>query len=125
MDRQDIAQTPPMGWNSWNTFYNQYDETIIRGIAKSLVSQGFRDSGYNYLILDDCWSLRERDGKGRLVPDPAKFPHGLENLIKYVHSLGLKFGIYSCCGVRTCAGNPGSFEHEVQDAEQFACCESR
>ena len=120
MKEMRLAATPPMGWNSWNTFYDQYNEDVVRSIADAMVREGYADCGYKYLILDDCWSLRDRDENGRLVPDPAKFPGGIERVIEYVHSLGLKFGLYSCCGVRTCAGYPGSFEHERQDAEQFA-----
>lgn len=114
------ALTPPMGWNSWNTFYDQYDEKLIMEIADAMVQEGLADCGYRYLILDDCWAKRERDGNGNLVPDPEKFPHGIEPVIDYVHGKGLLFGIYGCCGVRTCAGYPGSFEHEVQDAGTFA-----
>ena len=114
------ASTPPMGWNSWNTFYNQYDAKLLCSIADTMVETGLLEAGYNYLIIDDCWAARERDKSGNLVPDPAKFPDGLLPVSDYIHSRGLKFGIYSCCGVRTCAGYPGSFEHEQQDAAFFA-----
>jgi alpha-galactosidase len=109
-----------MGWNSWNTFFDKIDENLILSVADAMVAEGLRDAGYEYLIIDDCWSKKERDTDGNLVPDPAKFPHGLGPVIDYVHEKGLKFGIYSCCGVRTCAGYPGSFEHEFADAKQFA-----
>lgn len=115
-----MAQTPPMGWNSWNTFFDQYDEKLIFAIADAMVEQGLLAAGYEYLIIDDCWGMRERDAAGKLVPDPEKFPGGIKAVADYVHSKGLKFGIYSCCGVRTCAGYPGSFEHEFSDAAQFA-----
>ena len=82
--------------------------------------KGLAKAGYEYVIIDDCWSLRARDEKGRIVPDPAKFPGGIKAVADYVHSLGLKLGIYSCCGLHTCAGYPGSFEHEFEDARQFA-----
>lgn len=120
MSHSPLAQRPPMGWNTWNTFYDQVSDELVRSTADAMVSQGLLTAGYNYLIIDDCWSLKQRDNAGNLVPDPAKFPHGMKALADYVHSKGLKFGLYSCCGVRTCAGHPGSFEHEFQDAEQFA-----
>ena len=114
------APTPPMGWNSWNTFFDHINEELIFSTADAMVEQGLLDAGYEYLIIDDCWSMRNRDNEGKLVPDPEKFPHGMKAAADYVHSKGLKFGIYSCCGVRTCAGYPGSFEHEFPDAAQFA-----
>lgn len=112
--------TPPMGWNSWNTFYDQISEELIHTTADAMMDRGLRDAGYTYLIIDDCWALRERDAAGNLVPDPAKFPHGMKAVADYVHAKGLKLGLYACCGTRTCAGYPGSFEHEFQDAAQFA-----
>lgn len=120
MNHTLLASVPPMGWNSWNTFYDHVSDELVRSTVDAMVEQGLRDAGYEYLILDDCWSAKERDGNGDLVPDPEKFPEGLEPVIDYVHSRGLKFGLYSCCGVRTCAGHPGSFEHEFQDAARFA-----
>ncbi len=115
-----FPQLPPMGWNSWNTFYDQYDAKLIMSVADALTEKGYAEKGYRYLILDDCWAAKERDGKGKLVPDPAKFPDGIRPVIDYVHAKGLKFGLYGCCGVRTCAGYPGSFEHEYEDAACFA-----
>lgn len=115
-----LAPVPPMGWNSWNTFYDKISEELIFGIADAMVENGLKDAGYEYLIIDDCWSKKERDANGCLVPDPEKFPNGLKAVADYVHSKGLKLGIYSCCGVRTCGGYPGSFEHETGDAAQFA-----
>jgi len=115
-----VAQTPPMGWNSWNTFGPDINEQIVREVADAMVETGLRDAGYQYVVIDDCWSLRERDSNGRLVPDPEKFPNGMKALSDYVHSKGLKFGIYSCAGVKTCAGYPGSFEYQFIDAETFA-----
>ena len=115
-----MAAAPPMGWNSWNTFYDRYDENLIMEMADTLVRDGYLENGYRYLILDDCWLEMERDQGGSLVPDRRKFPRGIRPVIDYVHEKGLKFGIYECCGVRTCAGYPGSFEHEKQDAELFA-----
>ena len=112
--------TPLMGWNTWNTYYDQVSEELIRSTADAMVDQGLLSAGYNYLILDDCWSMKQRSKDWRLIPDPAKFPNGINAVADYVHSKGLKFGIYSCCGTHTCAGYPGSFEHEFSDAQQFA-----
>ena len=115
-----LGLTPPMGWNSWNTFTWDINEELIRDVADLFVSEGYKDAGYEYIVIDDCWSLKERDSKGNLVPDPEKFPSGMKALADYIHSKGLKFGIYSCVGTHTCAGHPGSFEHEFQDAALFA-----
>ena len=115
-----IKLTPPMGWNSWNTFGENINEKMIFETADVMAESGLRDKGYEYLVIDDCWSLRERDENGRLVPDPGKFPHGMKAVADYVHSKGLKFGMYSCAGNMTCAGYPGSYEHEFIDAETFA-----
>lgn len=115
-----IKNTPPMGWNSWNTFGADINEKLIFETADKMVQTGLLDAGYDYLVIDDCWSLKERDKDGRLVADPEKFPHGMKAVADYVHSKGLKFGMYSCAGNLTCAGYPGSFEHEFTDAETFA-----
>ncbi len=115
-----IQKTPPMGWNSWNTFGNDINEQLIFDTADKLISTGLAAAGYNYLVIDDCWSLKERDANGRLVADPVKFPNGMKAVADYVHSKGLKFGMYSCAGTLTCAGYPGSFEHEFTDAATFA-----
>ena len=115
-----IAQTPPMGWNSWNTFGNNISDALIREMADAMADLGYRDAGYTYLVIDDCWSLRQRGADGQLVPDPAKFPNGMKAVADYVHSKGLKFGMYSCAGLMTCAGYPSSFGHEYEDAAQFA-----
>ncbi len=115
-----IAALPPLGWNSWNTFGNKITDSLIREMADTMVARGYLDAGYQYLVIDDCWSLKERDENGRLVPDPEKFPFGMKALADYVHSKGLKFGMYSCAGVMTCAGYPSSYDHEFVDAETFA-----
>ncbi len=115
-----LAQTPPMGFNTWNTFGANINEQMMLEITDMIVEQGYREAGYEYVVIDDCWSLRERDENGNLVPDPEKFPHGMKYVADYVHSKGLKFGMYSCAGTRTCAGFPGSFDHEYQDARLFA-----
>ncbi|GFH95525.1 alpha-galactosidase A [Lachnospiraceae bacterium] len=114
-----LAEKAPMGWNSWNTFGKDISEQLIMEMADVMVEKGYRDAGYEYVIIDDCWSLKERvDGK--LVADPALFPHGMKYLSDYVHSKGLKFGMYSCAGFMTCAGYPSSYGHEYEDAKQFA-----
>ena len=115
-----LAERPPMGWNSWNTFGANITEELVMGIADAMVDRGLKDAGYEYVVIDDCWSLRNRDADGRMVADPAKFPHGMKYLSDYIHSKGLKFGMYSCCGTMTCAGYPGSFGHEYVDARTFA-----
>ncbi len=120
MQNKYLGMTPPMGWNSWNTFTWNINDQLIRETADVMVESGLKDAGYEYVVVDDCWSLKQRDEKGKLVADPEKFPEGMKSVADYVHSKGLKFGMYSCCGTHTCAGYPGSFEHEFQDAETFA-----
>lgn len=115
-----LAKTPPMGWNSWNTFGENISEDLIKEIADTMVDKGLLAAGYEYLVIDDCWSEKERDENGMLVADHNKFPHGMKAVADYVHSKGLKFGMYSCCGVKTCAGYPGSMNHEFDDARYFA-----
>lgn len=115
-----IKLTPPMGWNSWNTFGENINEQLILEMADAMAASGLPEKGYEYLVIDDCWSMKERDENDRLVADPVKFPHGMKYVADYVHSRGLKFGMYSCAGNLTCAGYPGSFEHEFIDAETFA-----
>src|SRR3569833_2203956 len=112
-----LAQTPPMGWNSWNKFGCKVDEGMIRGMADAMVSSGMKDAGYTYIVIDDCW-LVSRDADGNIVPDPEHFASGIKALADYVHSKGLKFGLYSDAGTKTCAGRPGSRGHEYQDAMQ-------
>jgi alpha-galactosidase len=113
------APTPPMGWNSWNKFQCNVDEKLIRQTADALVSSGMKDAGYQYLVIDDCWQT-SRDKQGNIIADPQHFPSGIKALADYVHSKGLKFGIYSDTGTKTCAGRPGSRGHEYQDALQYA-----
>lgn len=115
-----LLSTPPLGWNSWNTFGEDINEKVVMESADTMVNTGLRDAGYNYIVIDDCWLLRERDSEGRMVPDPEKFPHGMKYVADYVHSKGLKFGMYSCAGYLTCAGYPASFDHEFVDAATFA-----
>src|SRR5215831_6344429 len=116
-----LALTPPMGWNSWNTFQTNISEDLVKGIADVMVSSGMKDAGYSYIVLDDGWMTMERDPKtGNLVADPKKFPHGMKSLSNYVHSKGLKFGLYNCAGTKTCAGYPGTRGYEYQDARLYA-----
>jgi alpha-galactosidase len=119
-NHKQLGLTPALGWNSWNTFTWDINEQLIRDVADIFVSEGYKDAGYEYIVIDDCWSLKERDQNGNLVVDPVKFPSGMKALADYIHAKGLKFGMYSCVGTHTCAGYPGSFEHEFQDAQLFA-----
>jgi alpha-galactosidase len=114
-----LALTPPMGWNSWNKFQCNVSDALVRGMADALVKSGMKDAGYQYVVIDDCWQV-SRDGAGNIVADPQRFPSGIKGLADYVHSLGLKFGIYSDAGSKTCAGRPGGLGHEYQDALQYA-----
>jgi alpha-galactosidase len=117
--KADLAQTPPMGWNSWNHYGCAIDEALIRKTADALVSSGLRDAGYVYVTLDDCWQV-SRDAQGNIQADPQHFPSGMKALGDYLHSRGLKFGLYSDAGEKTCGGRPGSQGHEYQDAAQYA-----
>jgi alpha-galactosidase len=116
---EGLALTPPMGWNSWNTFACNVDEVLIRETADALVTSGMKDAGYQYVVIDDCWH-GSRDSLGFIHPNPQRFPSGMKALADYVHSKGLKFGIYSCAGDQTCGGHPGSRGHEYQDAITYA-----
>ena len=117
---ENLALTPPMGWNSWNTFQTNISEKLVMKTADAMVSSGMKVGGYRYIVLDDGWMTKERDANGNLVPDPKKFPHGMKALINYVHSKGLKFGLYNCAGTKTCAGYPGTRGYEYQDARFYA-----
>jgi alpha-galactosidase len=114
-----LALTPPMGWNSWNKFACTIDEKTVRGVADAMVASGMRDAGYQYVVVDDCWHGK-RDDNGFITSDPGKFPSGIKALADYIHSKGLKFGIYSDAGMKTCGGHPGSQGHEYQDAITYA-----
>lgn len=117
---EGLAMTPPMGWNSWNTFETKIDEKLVKETADLMVATGMKDAGYTYIVLDDGWMTRERDSNGNLVPDPEKFPGGMKALVDYVHAKGLKFGLYNCAGTKTCAGYPGTRGYEYQDARFYA-----
>ena len=114
-----LAATPPMGWNSWNHYGCSIDETLIRNTADAMVSSGLRDAGYVNINLDDCWH-GDRDAEGNIQPDAKRFPTGMKALGDYLHARGLRFGIYSDTGEKTCAGRPGSQGYEFQDARQYA-----
>jgi alpha-galactosidase len=114
-----LAKTPPMGWNSWNKFACDVSEQLIREAADALVTSGMKDAGYQYIVIDDCWQI-ERDAQGNIIPDPKRFPNGMKAIADYVHSKGLKFGIYSDAGTLTCQKRPGSRGYEFQDARQYA-----
>ncbi|WP_438302795.1 NPCBM/NEW2 domain-containing protein [Streptomyces sp. HUAS TT11] len=119
-----LALTPPMGFNNWNSTNcrAEFDESMVKGIADLFVDEGLKAAGYQYVNLDDCWALPSRDADGKLVPDPVRFPDGIKAVADYVHSKGLKLGIYTSAGTKTCnsAGFPGALGHEYSDAQQFA-----
>ncbi|MGB9430978.1 MAG: alpha-galactosidase [Candidatus Acidiferrum sp.] len=119
IERNSLAQTPPMGWNSWNKFGCNVSEELIKSVADAIASNGMKEVGYRYVVIDDCWQV-SRDENGFIVADPQHFPSGIKALADYVHSKGLKFGLYSDAGTKTCAGRPGSQGHEYQDALQYA-----
>jgi alpha-galactosidase len=116
---EQLALTPPMGWNSWNKFRCYVTEALIRETADAMVASGMRDAGYQYVNIDDCWH-GARDSLGFIHPDPERFPSGMQALADYVHSKGLKLGIYSDAGSQTCGGRPGSRGYENQDALTYA-----
>ncbi|WP_055556605.1 NPCBM/NEW2 domain-containing protein [Streptomyces sp. NBRC 110028] len=119
-----LALTPPMGFNNWNSTHcrAEFNEAMVKGIADLFVSKGLKDAGYTYVNLDDCWALPQRDANGKLVADSARFPNGIKAVADYIHSKGLKIGIYTSAGTKTCntAGFPGALGHERSDAQQFA-----
>ncbi|KAK7350818.1 hypothetical protein VNO77_09802 [Canavalia gladiata] len=115
-----LARTPQMGWNSWNFFACNINETVIKETADALVSTGLADLGYVYVNIDDCWSSVTRNVKGQLVPDHKTFPSGIKAIADYVHGKGLKLGIYSSAGIFTCQVRPGSLFLETDDADLFA-----
>ena len=114
-----LAKTPPMGWNSWNKFACNVNEKLIRETADAMVSTGMQAAGYTYVNIDDCWH-GARDSLGFIHPDSARFPSGMKALADYIHAKGLKVGIYSDAGDKTCGGHPGSRGHEYQDAVMYA-----
>jgi alpha-galactosidase len=115
-----LARTPQLGFNDWNAYGCNVSESLIKATAQAMHDDGMQAAGYQYVNIDDCWMTKTRDSAGQLVPDPAKFPDGISGTAAYVHSLGLKLGIYEDAGTATCAGYPGSLGHETTDANTFA-----
>lgn len=120
----DLALTPPMGFNNWNSTHcrAEFNESMVKGIADLFVEKGLKDAGYQFVNLDDCWAKPQRNAEGKLEADPARFPNGIKAVADYVHSKGLKLGIYTSAGTKTCdsVGLPGALGHEYSDAQQFA-----
>jgi alpha-galactosidase len=116
---EGLAKTPQLGWNSWNKFGCNVSEQMIRETADAMVASGMKDAGYQYVNIDDCWH-GERDARGFITANEERFPTGMKALADYVHSKGLKLGIYSDAGWKTCGGKPGSRGYEYQDALTYA-----
>jgi alpha-galactosidase len=114
-----VGRTPAMGYNTWNDFRCDINEADIIASADAVVRQGLDKLGFIYVNIDDCWA-KDRDSNGIIVPDPSSFPHGMKYVADYVHSKGLKFGIYTDRGTKTCAGRPGSEGYETKDAQTYA-----
>ena len=114
-----LARTPPMGWNSWNKFGCNVSDKLIREVATAISANGMREAGYQYVTIDDCWQVA-RTPQGVIVADSARFPQGIKALADFVHGKGLRFGIYTDAGRKTCEGRPGSYGHEAQDAKTYA-----
>jgi alpha-galactosidase len=115
-----IAKTPPMGWNSWNLFQINITESDVKAVTDAFVTSGLKDAGYQYIVVDDCWSNSARDASNTLVAQSAKFPSGMKSLADYVHGKGLKFGMYASPTRITCCREAGSYGHETIDAGTFA-----
>src|SRR5437763_601891 len=111
-----LAATPPMGWNDWNAYGCNVSEQLVEQTALAMHDDGMQAAGYQYVNIDDCWMSSSRDASGNLTASSAEFPDGIAAVASYVHSLGLKLGIYEDAGTATCAGFPGSYGHEQQDA---------
>lgn len=113
-----------MGFNNWNSTHcrAEFNESMVKGIADIFVEKGLKEAGYEYVNLDDCWAKTQRNADGKLEADPVRFPNGIKAVADYVHSKGLKLGIYTSAGTRTCdsVGIPGALGHEFSDAQQFA-----
>jgi len=112
--------TPPLGWNSWNVFTGSINEAMLLEMADAMVSSGMRDAGYTYLNIDDFWHADSRDSSGYPLADPVLFPNGIRFISDYLHARGLKLGIYSDAGVKTCGGEFGGFGFEDKDAKTYA-----
>ncbi|MEG0796077.1 MAG: putative Ig domain-containing protein [Odoribacter sp.] len=117
---EELALTPPMGWNSWNTFGRKLSEALVIETAEAMIANGMRDLGYSYINIDDLWQLADRDSSGHIVIDSTKFPRGIKYVADYLHDRGFKIGIYSDASRYTCAGVCGSYGFEEIDAQDFA-----
>jgi alpha-galactosidase len=117
--KPNLLLTPPMGWNSWNKFGCNINEKVIKEMADAIVSTGMSKLGYKYIVIDDCWQI-SRKPDGTIIADSLAFPSGIKTLADYIHSRGLKFGIYSCAGRQTCQHRPGSYGYEEIDAKTYA-----
>lgn len=115
-----LGKTPQMGWNTWNKFACNITEDLIKRSADKIVELGLDKLGYNYVNIDDCWMLEQRDANGHMVPDPVAFPSGMKSLGDYIHNKGLKYGIYSSAGNMTCQKRAGSLHYEDIDAQDWA-----
>ncbi|KAG8978508.1 hypothetical protein FRB93_011116 [Tulasnella sp. JGI-2019a] len=119
--KKQLAPTPPMGWNTWNHFHCNISEEVIRGAMETFMAYKLQDFGYEYIIIDDCWQAPARDpDSGAPLVDPVQFPLGMKHLSDRAHELGLKFGMYSSAGIKTCAGRFGSLGYEEIDAKAYA-----
>jgi alpha-galactosidase len=108
-----------MGWNTWNRYYCDINQTVIYTNTDSLIRLGLVELGYKYVNIDDCWLTKERDSQGHAIVDPATFPDGMKAIGDYIHSQGLKFGIYNSAGTMTCEGRAGSLHYEKIDVADF------
>lgn len=126
---QQLALTPPMGWNSWYIYLHHVTEAAMREAADQMIASGMADYGYQYVNIDDCWARQPgltnsevgeptRDAHGQILPN-RRFPD-IKGMVDYIHAKGLKTGIYTSPGPKTCAGFEGSWQHEAQDARTFA-----
>jgi alpha-galactosidase len=114
-----LARTPQLGWNNWNSLGCDVSQSLLLDTSKILLSSGLKDVGYDYVVLDDCWS-DGRNEDGYLNVDTRKFPNGMKWIAGELHDMGLKFGMYSSAGEMTCARYEGSLDHEEKDAESWA-----
>lgn len=115
-----LGLTPAMGWNSWNKYGCNINETVIQANARRMVDLGLNQLGYQYLNIDDCWLEANRDSNGHIIVDSVKFPNGMKAMGDYIHNLGLKFGLYNSAGTKTCQGLAGSLAYEQIDAADMA-----
>ena len=115
-----LANTPPMGFNTWNLYHCSIDATILIETASAMVNAGLKDSGYIYVNSDDCWMSFNRSSDGNQVPDPQKFPHGFKAVADFIHGLGMRSGLYTAKGPHTCQKRAASCLHEAQDAKLWA-----